>query len=251
MIVSSGSAATVVPRVTCSVILLTGKRTPPAAASASSSRSARGPSGTRTLLPTSPTTVTLDETLRSMRTSTCGWLALPFRRRAISCSISTLVRPSTVIAPANGTLIVPSRLTTCSGRLTAREVLSAAPLLPLVGVPEPNSVAGGASQMLTSIMSPVPTSAGARIVGGGRQAFGEQPQAALREQLRAPPPRDRDDLHRGHAGNVDRRGARRSRRGSGRTWGRRRSRWRAPAPPAARADAPIAQNQTPRRALTK
>jgi glycosyltransferase involved in cell wall biosynthesis len=69
---SSGKLRTCSPRVICKLILPTGWRTPPAAASASSSLSPLAVNGMRTLLLTSPTTVTLLVAFCSTRTTTWG-----------------------------------------------------------------------------------------------------------------------------------------------------------------------------------
>src|SRR5450830_823805 len=59
-----------------------------------------------------------------------------------------------LIAPANGTLMVPALFTICSGNVVTR-----APEAPDLGSPtaEPNKLAGGASQIEISITSPAPT----------------------------------------------------------------------------------------------
>ena len=62
--------------------------------------------------------------------------------------------PAAGTAPAKGTLIVPSGITICSGKVVTRDVL-----IPTRGstTVEPNRVAGGASHTDTSITSPDPT----------------------------------------------------------------------------------------------
>ncbi len=106
----------------------------------------------RMLVVTSPTTVTEADWLRTRRTSTWGWLALPFSAAVILSSMSEAVWPATWMCPTKGTLMRPSASTTCSG-----SVVPCAVDRPRGSArPSPNSVAGGASQMLTSTASPIP-----------------------------------------------------------------------------------------------
>ena len=131
-----------------------GCRTPPAAAMASSKRSPLGVSGRRMLVATSPTTVALDVALRSTRTNTCGWFALRARRASMVFSICCGVKPTTLMAPAKGTLTTPLSFTICSGKVVCRvEVKPARASTTLA----PNSAAGGASQTAISSASPAPT----------------------------------------------------------------------------------------------
>ncbi|KAF5038056.1 hypothetical protein DSECCO2_558220 [anaerobic digester metagenome] len=132
----------------------TGCLTPPTSARASSRRSLLGVRGMSALLPTSPTSVTLDVLFLTTRTSTWGWLALPCRRLTMTDSISWVVRPLTGTRPAKGTVIMPSKLTIWPGRVTACEVM-----VPSMGLnsPAPNSMAGGVSQTEISMTSPGPT----------------------------------------------------------------------------------------------
>ena len=44
--------------------------------------------------PTSPTTVTFSDVLRTRRTSACGWFAFPLSFSTMAVSISCSVRPS-------------------------------------------------------------------------------------------------------------------------------------------------------------
>ena len=136
---------------TCTVTREIGAFTPPAAAIASRMRSPRGLSGRRWLPFTSPTIVTDDVLLRTVRTSTCAWLALPFRRLATSFSTSAGRSPRASTRPAKGTLIVPSSAMICSGNDMPREV--DAPRRGSTTAPA-KSMAGGASQTVTSTTSP-------------------------------------------------------------------------------------------------
>jgi hypothetical protein len=69
---SMATVAVLVPRVICTVALSSGTVVPPAAASASSSRSPLAKSGTRRLARTSPTTETSCATWEVECTITCG-----------------------------------------------------------------------------------------------------------------------------------------------------------------------------------
>ena len=155
---SSGILPDFVPRASWIVTLLIGCFTPPAIAIASSNFSCLGVRGNKTLLVTSPTTVTLALVLRVKRTITCGKLALPLKAWTISLAISSVVLPAALMLPAKGMAIIPSRLTICSGKVVALELVELTIDTPALEE-LPKSIAGEASQILTSKVSPGPIKA--------------------------------------------------------------------------------------------
>src|SRR5215472_7461906 len=143
-------------RVSLTKVSYTGDFAPPARAIRSRRRSPLSDSGTLAPLTTSPDTVAALVTLFVITTITCGSIALSARRCSIVCWTSSGDFPATEIRSANGTLIAPSRATTCSGMVTLREPGE----IPVVTA-EPKSPPAAASQMVTVIVSPIP------ILGSG------------------------------------------------------------------------------------
>src|SRR3954469_4709318 len=101
---------------------------------------------------TSPATVTLLDRLFVIDTIAWGSIAFGARRCSIVRCTSNGVRPATGTCPANGTVIMPSCPTTCSGINTLRDPGETPSALD----PGPNRPPPAASQIETATVSPTP-----------------------------------------------------------------------------------------------
>src|SRR5438132_3984488 len=108
-------------------------------------------SGTLDAAATSPDTVAELLTLLVTTTITCGSIAFSARRPSMVRWTSSGDRPATGMRSAKGTLIAPSRATTCSGMVTLREP-GETPTVDDV----PKSPPPAASQIVTVTVSPIP-----------------------------------------------------------------------------------------------
>src|ERR1700738_3912494 len=107
-------------------------------------------------LTTSPDTVAALVTLLVTPPSACGSMAFSARLRSIVFWTASGDFPATGMRSAKGTLIPPSRATTCSGMVTLREPGDT----PAID-DEPKSPPPAASQIVTVTVSPIP------ILGAG------------------------------------------------------------------------------------